>query len=478
MQPRTWPVIRGLAAITAFVLAVAAPSPVRAQPAAATNAAAAISDADAARAAVDQARRALDSDDFLRRLNESTRRIAEAVEPSIVHVAVGAARRRGGGLIRLGQGSGWLYDEQGHVVTNAHVVEDAPRIIVQLHDGRQVRATRVGADEKTDIAVIRLEDTDHLVPARRATGEEPRQGDRVYAFGSPFGFKFSMSEGIVSGLARDPGAGDGYTNYIQSDAAVNPGNSGGPLVDIRGRVVGMNVAIATGSNPEGGAFGQSAGISFAIPLATIEPVVEQLIATGKVSKGYLGISMALSEEENAVGLEEVKYRGPGVVIGAVVEEGPAANAGLRERDVITAIAGQPVANIAQLRATIAFTPPGKDVRVTVWREGSTREVSVKLGDLDTSRAEVVRRELAAFGLTDLDEGDTGATVRAVRAGSPAAESGFKPGSRITHAAGIAIKPGSSLVALLADLNFPNQTVTARVRLPGGEEKDLTLGTER
>jgi S1-C subfamily serine protease len=430
----------------------------------------------AERREVEAARKALDGDDFLRRLNESVRRVAQAVEPSVVHVSVGASRRRGGGMVRMGQGSGWVFDEKGHVITNAHVVEDAPRIVVQLQDGRQLRATLVGADQTTDIAVVRLEELEAaggVIAARRATGEELRQGDRVYAFGSPFGFKFSMSEGIVSGLARDPGASDGYTNYIQSDAAVNPGNSGGPLVDVRGRVVGMNVAIATGSNPEGGAFGQSAGISFAIPLATIEPVVEQLIATGKVVKGFLGISMPPSEEENAAQLEASGFRGTGVVISAVVANGPAAGVGLVPGDVIVALNTLGVANIAQLRTLIAFTPPGRMVNLRVWREGGLRDLSVELADLDRSRAELAAEQLTRFGLVAFADGDNGVTVRGVRRGSAAERAGFVPGALVLSVNGVDLR-GTGLVAALAESGFPPQAAECLVQLPGGEEKQLVI----
>jgi S1-C subfamily serine protease len=434
------------------------------------------------------ARAALDADDFLRRLNQSVRLIAQAVEPSVVHVAVGAPRRRevadaadapsaAGGLMRMGQGSGWVYDALGHVVTNAHVVEDAPRIIVQLHDGRQVRASVVGTDAATDIAVIRLDEVESLTPARRATGEDVQQGDRVYAFGSPFGFKFSMTEGIVSGLARDPGSTDGYTNFIQSDAAVNPGHSGGPLVDIRGRVVGMNVAIATGTNPEGGAFGQSAGIAFAIPLATIEPVVEQLIATGSVRRGFLGINLPETDESNAARLEAHAFRGQGVAIAGVVERGPAAGAGLSVGDVVQAIRGQPVANTAQLRAMIAFTPPGQAVPLRVWRAGEVREVTVTLADLDQSRAELAREQLTRFGILGFTDAPAsppgeGAAITAVRRGSPAEQAGFTPGLRIRRINGVEVRGG--LLATLADTGFPERSAFCTVTDQTGTELELVI----
>ncbi|MGD1916156.1 MAG: S1C family serine protease [Phycisphaerales bacterium] len=226
-------------------------------------------EATQARSQVLLARQELGQDDILLRINRATRAIAKSVEPGVVHLMT-ASRFRGGSA-----GSGWVYDDEGHILTNAHVVGGFDRLSVQLYTGRVMRAEVVGVDVFTDIAVLKAEDTTGLVPLPRATGEIPEQGDRVYAFGSPFNFKFSMSEGIVSGLGRDPNtgaSGSAFTNFIQTDAAVNPGNSGGPLIDVQGRVIGMNVAIATGRSGDGQITpteGQSAGISFAIPLPTI-----------------------------------------------------------------------------------------------------------------------------------------------------------------------------------------------------------------
>ncbi len=252
-----------------------------------------------ARERVELARQELDGDDILERFNRATQRVADAVEPSVVHLDIRMWRGAGA------SGSGWVFDDDGHIVTNAHVVGPASRVDVQFFDGRVETGQVVGVDPLTDIAVLKVPTGDYLVPVRRATGERVHRGDRVFAFGSPFNFKFSMSEGIVSGLGRTARGGigqAGITNYIQTDAAVNPGNSGGPLVDVNGRVVGMNVAIATAENSEGGTEGQSAGISFAIPLATIEPRVEQIIEGQTPRSGYLGVSMGPNPVDIGSGL--------------------------------------------------------------------------------------------------------------------------------------------------------------------------------
>ncbi|MCX5688810.1 MAG: trypsin-like peptidase domain-containing protein [Planctomycetota bacterium] len=232
-------------------------------------------------AMVDVAQRQLDaSENILERVNQAVRNVSVAVAPSVVHIDV-----MGSGKSPFGSsGSGWIFDKLGHIVTNAHVVGAADsRVQVQFFDGRVVEAQIVGADLDSDIAVLKVAQASGMMPARRASNQRLEQGDKVFAFGSPFGFKFSMSEGIVSGLGRTARTALGMTrisNFIQTDAAVNPGNSGGPLVNVRGNVVGMNVAIATASDSRGTSEGQSAGISFAIPLTTIESRVDQLIAGG------------------------------------------------------------------------------------------------------------------------------------------------------------------------------------------------------
>jgi serine protease Do len=332
------------------------------------------------------ARASIQADDILERINAATRAVADSVEPSVVHLQV-STRGRG----RWGStGSGWVFDDAGHIVTNAHVVGDATRVAVQFQDGRVERGEVVSADVLTDIAVIKVETGDHIVPAIRATGERLHQGERVYAFGSPFGFKFSMSEGIVSGLGRSARSGFGFSqnisNYIQTDAAVNPGNSGGPLVNVHGKVVGMNVAIATADDNEGGSQGQSAGISFAIPLATIESRVSQMIGGGELRTGFMGITFRNSEEPvyDAKG----KHVGLGVEIGGINQGGPADSAGLRPGDMIVAIDGEETSSSDVMRAIISSKAPGSRVPIRVYRDGLPMEFEVTLGTIsDDARAQ-------------------------------------------------------------------------------------------
>lgn len=405
------------------------------------------------------AQQSLDEDDVLERMNRATRNIAAAVEPSVVHIDVRLGRRGRSGSEAPRErerpratgstGSGWVYDNQGHIVTNAHVVRGAEAISVQFFDGRLADATLLGADPFTDIAVLKVDTPSGLFPARRATDDQPEQGDRVFAFGSPFGFKFSMSEGIVSGLGRTARApmdfGSGFSAFIQTDAAVNPGNSGGPLVDVRGRVIGMNVAIAIAAQPQGASpdEGQSSGISFAIPLGTIESTVGQLIRTGRITRGYLGIRFS-SATENVPIEDESGFHGVGVLVEQVdPPDGPAGKAGIRAGDIITTIAGHSITAAEVLRSVVSSTEPGRHVGVRLWREGRFMDVDLVLGempsDLLTRQAttSAIRQILLALpaqlGMR-VEATEDGVRVAYVEADSVADEAGLKVGQIIVRVA--------------------------------------------
>jgi len=395
------------------------------------------------------AQQTLDDDDILERLNNAVRNVAAMVEPSVVHIEVTPSGGRR--FSARSTGSGWMYDKAGHIVTNAHVVRGAAVIRVQFADGHVVLAEPIrgepfAADPYTDIAVIKVPVDDDIFPIRRATGFLPQQGERVFAFGSPFGFKFSMSEGIISGLGRDPSSATefgGFTNFIQTDAAVNPGNSGGPLVDIKGRIIGMNVAIATGRDSDGTTAenGQSAGISFAIPLGTIESVADQLIARGEIRRGFLGISFPTRSSPTSY---ESSVKATGVRVNTVSKDGPAEQGGLESGDVIISIAGQMTPSQPVLRSIITTIPPGQSIQVRVVRDGVPKEFSVTLGEFAETQAglnvEAARRSLAGYGMVlreglmrDAFRAATDAlppTIRDVRADSAAATAGFATGQLI------------------------------------------------
>src|SRR5690606_26062284 len=233
------------------------------------------------------------------------------------------------------------------------------------------RGRVIGLDAPQDVGVIRVDPEAGAIPLPRASEARVRQGQRVYAFGSPFGFRFSMSEGIVSAIGRNAEGVtgvNGYTNFIQTDAAVNPGNSGGPLVDVEGRVIGMNTAIVTADNLTANVErqGQSAGIGFAIPLDTIESVADQLIGAGVVIKGYLGVSLAdtthLAPDDLPSG-----FRGAGVLVLGVMDDQPAARAGLQAGDISIAVDGERTPDSAVLRAKVGSTRPGDVVTLRVVR---------------------------------------------------------------------------------------------------------------
>jgi serine protease Do len=434
--------------VTALVTLVAAPAAVRMVGYAGTD------------AQIQMAAQSLEKDNILKQIDRAVRNIADAVEPSVVHVGVEEAvmDQYGRGRRYAAQGSGWVFDKAGHIVTNAHVVSDATRITVQFSDGRAADAEVMGKDADTDIAVLKVSTSEGLFPVARASGLALHQGDRVYAFGSPFGFKFSMSEGIVSGLGRDPGqilsTSGGYTNFIQTDAAVNPGNSGGPLVNVEGKLVGMNVAIATaarmtirGEQSEG----QNSGISFAIPLSTIERVVEQIVAGGVVTRGYMGIGRPADDEMNRRELARLNFHGRGVAVTKVEAGSPASKAGMLENDVITKIDGETIASVPALRSAIANKAPGEATKVEVWRAGKLQNVIVVLDRLisesDKGKALVATAKWGILDVADTDKGEV--YVTRVRIPSPAYNAGVRPQLKVVEVAGAPIKNLEDFATALA-----------------------------
>jgi serine protease Do len=271
---------------------------------------------------------------------------------------------------KLGAGSGWVYDDKGHIITNNHVVRNASIINVKLYDQREVKAKVVGTDPQTDIAVLQVDASD-LRPARLSK-DPVEQGDFVLAFGSPLEFTFSMSQGIVSGKERQVGilGSSGYESFIQTDAAINPGNSGGPLTNINGEVVGMNTAIATRT-------GLFSGVGFAIPAAMIQDIVTQLIDNGHVTRGYLGVSI----QDNPDLLKSFGYDGKGVLVSDVVEGHAGARAGLQAGDIITEVDDRPVPTSQELRRLIASRRPGHDVALKIFRDGRYKTIQANLSEM-------------------------------------------------------------------------------------------------
>jgi len=267
-----------------------------------------------------------------------------------------------------GLGSGWVFDDEGHVVTNQHVVDGAEKVTVAFQDGTEVDATVVGADASTDVAVLKLASVPGSVKSLDLGSTSSLElGDPLVAIGSPLGLQGTVTAGIVSGLGRDIESPNGFTidGAVQTDAALNHGNSGGPLLDLDGRVVGMNAQIASDS-------GANSGIGYAIPVETVRAIADQLIASGKVEHAYLGVH-----------IEDVDG---GARIADVVPGGPAAKAGLRAGDLVTEVDGEELQSGDELRLAVEAHKPGDSLELTVERDGETKTLTVELGTRPASSA--------------------------------------------------------------------------------------------
>ena len=274
--------------------------------------------------------------------------------------------RRGGA-----QGSGFIIDSAGLIVTNNHVIEGADEVAVRLQDGTVLEAKVIGADEKTDLALLKVE-TDIKLPATSwGSSDESRIGDWVLAIGNPFGLGGSVSAGIISAHSRDIGSGP-YDSFIQTDAAINRGNSGGPLFNMDGKVIGVNSAIYS---PSGG----SVGIGFSIPSVMAQHIIEQLRENGEVKRGWLGVQIQTVTEELAEGLRLDEPSG--ALVSSVSKGGPAEKAGVKVGDVILEFNNRKVPEMRKLPRMVAETPIGREVDVVVWRKGKKKTVSVDLGQL-------------------------------------------------------------------------------------------------
>jgi putative serine protease PepD len=284
------------------------------------------------------------------------------VSPSVVEIQTQTSsttpfgQQQGGGT-----GTGWVYDEAGHIVTNEHVIEGATKVTVKFADGTEEPATVVGSDRSTDVAVLALDDSSKApAPLSLGSTKSVEVGDPVVAIGSPFGLQGTLTSGIVSALDRTITAPDGFTidGAIQTDAALNPGNSGGPLLDGRGRVLGVNSQIASET-------GANNGVGYAIPIETVKSVADQLIANGSVKHAFLGVRV--SDGNGGARIEEV------------TAGTPAAKAGLRVGDLVTRANGEAVRSAAELSGAVASHKPGDKLRLSVTRDGKTRTVTVTLG---------------------------------------------------------------------------------------------------
>jgi putative serine protease PepD len=272
-------------------------------------------------------------------------------------------------------GSGFVVRSDGYIVTNDHVVADGTNITVKIGDGKTQRATVVGTDPSTDLAVLKVNQTG-LKPLTLGDSDAAEVGDPVDAIGNPFGLDRTLTTGVVSALQREISSPNGFSidNVIQTDAAINPGNSGGPLFNAAGQVIGVNSQIETGGSSSGNGESGNVGIGFAIPSNTVKTVVDQLIASGKVSHAFLGVSSTDASSS-------------GAKIASVNAGGPAASAGLQAGDVVTSLGGKAVANSSALSSLVDEHKPGDTVTVTLTRDGQRKTLQVKLGERPATTAQ-------------------------------------------------------------------------------------------
>ncbi len=437
-------------------------------------------------------------------LSSAFRNVAEAMRPSVVSISTEATskadRSRGGGIPpelrrqlppwlgddifrqfegqqemqprrQAGMGSGVIIREDGYMLTNNHVVEGADTVKVELSDGRKLDAKIIGTDPATDLAVLKVDETG-LAAVTLGDSDAIQVGDWVLAIGSPFGLDQTVTAGIISGKNRVRGIiGDrnGYEDFLQTDAAINPGNSGGPLVNLRGEVVGINTAILSRS-------GASAGIGFAIPIGLARPVVESIIESGSVRRGFLGAQVGdinpEIKEEFGLNVDA------GALIRGVLDGQPAAIAGLRPGDVVTHINGKPVASGTQLRNFVASVKPGTKVKMSVSREGKKLDVAVDLQErTDDALAlfnggkggnteigielqpltEEMKRELNLPGPT------SGLLVTSVEDDSLAAQGGMRVGDVIESAAGQPLQSADQFNELLAQVKQSGRGLQMEIR---------------
>ncbi len=359
-----------------------------------------------------------------------------------------------------GQGSGFIVSSDGVILTNAHVVREAREVTVKLADRREFAAKVLGSDPVTDVAVLRI-DARGLPTVRLGDPEQLEVGDPVLAIGAPFGFEQSATQGIVSAKGRSL-PGDAVVPFIQTDAAVNPGNSGGPLFDATGNVVGINAQIYSQT-------GGYQGLSFAIPVNVALKVKDQIVATGKASHARLGVTV---QELNQPLAESFGLARPdGALIAQVAEGSAAQKAGLKPGDVITEVNGQPVRQSGALSSLIGMAAPGERVKLKIWRERSAREIEAKLGGVDAS-------EKVAGDAAPERGGQLGLALRPLSR-DERREAGVEQGLLIENVGGAAARAGVEAGDVLLAVNGkPVQNVEQIRALLAGRPKSVALLVQR
>ncbi len=373
-------------------------------------------------------------------------------------------------------GSGVIVDARGYILTNAHVVESAADIEVRLSDDRKFAATLVGSDPKTDLAVVKIDPgAAALPPALLGDSDKLRIGQWAIAIGNPFGLDRTVTVGIISATGRTRVGVATYEAFIQTDASINPGNSGGPLLNIDGRVIGINTAIVSSGQ----------GIGFAIPINMAREVMTQLIANGRVVRGWLGIAIQDLTDELAAGFGISSKSG--VLVADVMKDGPAEAAGMKPGDVIVELGGAPIKEVTELQKRVAAIPPGRPTALTVLRDRKPTKLTVKIGEQPGEetvvaaepkgeglgvKVESLSEEMAqAYGL----RGRTGVVVTGVASGGAAEAAGIKEGDVLLEvnrrrvgsveefkSAVAALKPGEAVPVQIERVGAGRQYIVLKV----------------
>jgi serine protease Do len=348
---------------------------------------------------------------------------------------------------RQGQGSGFIISEDGFAVTNNHVVDGASQVSIRLNDGRRLTADVIGTDAKTDLALLKIKSNDTFTHVKFAE-DKARVGDWVVAVGNPFGLGGTVTTGVVSAKGRNIGSGP-YDDYLQIDASINRGNSGGPAFNLKGEVIGVNTAIFS---PSGG----SVGIGFAIPADLTQSVIDDLKDDGAVTRGWLGVQIQPISHEIAesIGLAKAK----GAIVADVTEGSPAQEGGLKVGDTILMVNGAEVEDPRDLALKISRINPGDKAKVTVWRNGKEKQISLRIGSMPGQKQAAMKAgktptgsPLAQTGmkLADSEDGQ-GAVVVSVKPGSAAHKAGLRRGDVIKQAAGLKVEDADDVAEALQE----------------------------
>jgi serine protease Do len=374
-----------------------------------------------------------------------------------------------------GEGSGFIVSADGYILTNAHVVNGASEVTVKMTDRREYTAKVIGVDERTDVAVIKI-DGKNLPTVRIGDPSKLKPGEWVIAIGSPFGFENSVTAGIVSATSRSMGANN-YAPFIQTDVAVNPGNSGGPLFNLNGEVVGINSQIYSRT-------GGYMGLSFAVPIDVATSVQAQLVSTGKVTRSRIGVSIQDVDAQlaDSFGLDRPR----GALVGMVEEDGPGAKAGIKPGDVILKVDGKTIETSAQVPVLVSNTKPGEKIEIEVWRDGSSKRLTARAEEIPQEGARLASRagdgeaaSTSKLGLAvrplaaeEKRAAETSGTLVVEDATGPAAQAGVQAGDIILGVNGTpvkslqdlqaAAKKGGKVVALLIERENAQIFVPVRV----------------